>query len=55
MLFALTAVLFVIDLVVPDAVPFVDETLLGLLALLLASWKKRRAEVRESVSSESAG
>lgn len=40
-LFALTAGLFLLDLVVPDAIPFVDELLLGLGALLLGSWKKR--------------
>jgi hypothetical protein len=39
-LFAVTAVLFVLDLLVPDFVPFVDEILLGLLTLLLARRKK---------------
>ncbi len=41
-LFALTAGLFLLDLVVPDAIPFVDELLLGLGALLLGSWRKRQ-------------
>lgn len=41
-LFALTAVLFLADLVVPDVIPFVDELLLGLGTLLLANWKDRR-------------
>jgi len=41
-LFALTAGLFLLDLVVPDAIPFVDELLLGLGTLLLGSWRKRR-------------
>lgn len=41
-LFALTAGLFLLDLVVPDAIPLVDELLLGLGALLLGSWRKRR-------------
>ncbi len=36
-LFMLTAILFVVDLIVPDIIPFVDEILLGLGALLLAS------------------
>jgi hypothetical protein len=40
-LLALTAVLFVVDLFVPDLIPFVDEILLGLLTLLLAALKKR--------------
>ena len=41
-LFALTAALFVIDLVVPDFVPLADELLLGLGTLLLANWKTRK-------------
>ena len=40
-LFTLTATLFVIDLVIPDLFPFVDEILLGLATLLLANWKKK--------------
>lgn len=45
-LFALTATLFVLDLIVPDAIPLVDELLLGLGTLLLGSWRKRRKEPR---------
>lgn len=41
-LFALTAALFAVDLVVPDFVPFADELLLGLGTLLFANWKKRK-------------
>jgi len=41
-LFALTAALFAVDVVVPDFVPFADELLLGLGTLLLANWKKRK-------------
>lgn len=40
-LFLVTAVLFVIDVIVPDFIPFADELLLGLGTLLLANWKKR--------------
>jgi hypothetical protein len=40
-LLAVTVALFVLDLIVPDMIPFVDEILLGLLSLLLASLKKR--------------
>jgi hypothetical protein len=36
--------LFGADLVVPDAIPFVDEILLGLGTVLLGSLRKRRAE-----------
>jgi hypothetical protein len=39
-LFALTATLFVLDLLIPDLIPFVDELLLGLATLLLANWKR---------------
>ena len=41
-LFWLTAVLFLVDVLVPDLIPFADEILLGLATLLLGSWKKRR-------------
>ena len=34
-LFLITAGLFIVDLFVPDTVPFVDEILLGLAALML--------------------
>ncbi|MBL8298984.1 MAG: hypothetical protein JNN30_11650 [Rhodanobacteraceae bacterium] len=40
-LLLLTAVLFLVDLIVPDLIPFVDEILLALLTLLLSRWKKR--------------
>lgn len=41
-LFVLVAALFLVDLAVPDVVPFADEILLGLGTLLLARWKQRR-------------
>lgn len=41
-LFAISAVLFLVTLVVPDPIPFADELLLGLATALLASWRKRR-------------
>lgn len=40
-LLALTLVLFVLDLAIPDMIPFADEILLGLLSLLLTTLKKR--------------
>jgi hypothetical protein len=43
-LLAVTAALFVLDLIIPDVVPFVDEILLGLISLLLASLKKRSSK-----------
>lgn len=39
-LFLLTGGLFVLDLLVPDVIPFVDELLLGLLTLMFAAWRK---------------
>jgi hypothetical protein len=47
-LFALTAIMFVVNLFVPDAVPFADEILMGLLTVLLASIRKRRDPADES-------
>jgi hypothetical protein len=41
-LFGITAVLFVLDFFIPDAIPFADETLLALGAALLGSWKKQK-------------
>ncbi|KAF0192683.1 MAG: putative transmembrane protein [Gammaproteobacteria bacterium] len=40
-LMALTSTLFVLDILVPDFVPFADEILLGLLTLLIGTRKKR--------------
>ena len=51
----LAAVLFVVDLVVPDVVPFADELLLGLGTLLLANWKRRKepsAEARPPIEGD---
>ena len=40
-LLLLVVLLFVVDLIVPDFVPFIDEAILGLLAIALANIKKR--------------
>ena len=42
-LLALTAGLFILDLFIPDLIPWADEILLGLVSLLLAGFKQRRA------------
>lgn len=34
--------ILVIDLLVPDVIPFFDEIILGLVAVFLANWKKDR-------------
>jgi hypothetical protein len=41
-LFLVTASLFLLDVVIPDLVPFVDEILLGLGTLVLAALRKPR-------------
>ncbi len=41
-LLAIVTSLFVLDLVVPDALPFVDEIVLGVLTVLIARWQSRR-------------
>lgn len=40
-LFKIVAALFLVDLVVPDVVPFYDEILLALATLLLGSFRQR--------------
>ena len=44
-LFLVIAGLFAFDLVIPDFIPFIDEILLGLGTVLLASWKNRKPPV----------
>ncbi|MGD9585030.1 MAG: DUF6116 family protein [Lysobacterales bacterium] len=39
-LFALMAGLFLLDLLIPDPLPFVDEILLAMATILLSRWKK---------------
>lgn len=41
-LFLVTAALFVLDTLIPDIIPFADEILLGLGALLLGNIRKRK-------------
>ena len=40
-LFIVTAGLFLLDLVIPDFIPFADELLLGLLTLLFANLRRK--------------
>lgn len=50
------AALFVMDMFIPDPIPFVDEILFGLGTLLLANWKKRKqpsASGKQPIESES--
>lgn len=41
-LLALAAVLLLVDLVVPDPIPFADELLLAVATALLAAWRRPR-------------
>ena len=47
-LFIIAALLFGINSLVPDPIPLVDEALLAVMALLLASMKKSRDEAASS-------
>ena len=47
-LFMLTLGLFVLDLLIPDVLPFADELLLGLATLLLGSWRREREAKRRA-------
>ncbi len=42
-LFLLTAGLFVANVFIPDVVPFADELIMGLVAMLLAGLKKKKS------------
>lgn len=41
-LLLVTAVLFLVNVFVPDAFPFVDEILLGLIAVVLGRLKRKK-------------
>lgn len=41
-LFVITLGLFIINVIVPDVIPFADEILLGLVALLLGNLRKKK-------------
>ena len=46
-LFFMVIGLFFVDLLIPDFIPFIDEIILGLLAIILANWKKERHQDNE--------
>lgn len=50
-LFLLTAALFLIDVFVPDMIPFIDEILLGLGVVLMGSLRKKVADKQATSSS----
>jgi hypothetical protein len=48
-LFTLLVLLFVVDLVIPDVIPLMDEILLALGTLLVGSLRKRRETIPDAV------
>ena len=44
-LFKITAALFLVDMLLIDPLPLMDELLLGMGTLLLANWKQRRLPI----------
>lgn len=52
-LFVFTAVLFVVDFLIPDLVPFMDEILLAAATLLLANLKNKSAGAEPQSDGES--
>ncbi len=48
-LFMLTAGLFVLNLLIPDVIPFLDEFVLGLATLLFGAWTTHKKEHSEEV------
>lgn len=51
-LFLVTAALFVIDMIVPDFIPFADEVLLALATLVLGTWQRNRTADKPLESTE---
>ena len=53
-LFAITLGLWALNMIIPDPLPLVDEIVMGLVTLMLATWKKPRdpaaAPAREGVT-----
>jgi len=45
-LFLLTLGILILDLFIPDMIPYVDELLLGLLTMLFGFWRKKRQAAR---------
>lgn len=54
-LFVITAILFAVNLAIPDAIPFIDEILLGLGSLLLGSLRKKEEDAGEIEGTDVAG
>ena len=48
-LFAFTGTLFLLDMLIPDLIPFIDEMMLGLLTIMLGMWRKESPKVEENL------
>jgi len=48
-LFIIIVVLFIIDLLIPDFITLIDETMLGLMVIILANWKKERGLEKKGI------
>ena len=48
-LFAFTGTLFLLDMLIPDLIPFMDEMMLGLLTLLLGMWRRETPPVEDQL------
>jgi cadmium resistance protein CadD (predicted permease) len=46
-LFLVVIGLFFFNLLIPDFIPLIDEIMLGLLAIVLGSWKSERKKQKE--------
>ncbi|MEM7247141.1 MAG: DUF6116 family protein [Acidobacteriota bacterium] len=51
-LLVISAVLFGLDFVIPDVVPFIDEIFLGVSTVILATWRKKKEDRKTIVDSE---
>ena len=51
-LFLIVGGLFLVDLVVPDLIPFYDEILLAMLTVLIGSVRRRRQTIDAAAQSE---
>lgn len=54
-LFVLAAALWALDVAIPDFIPFIDELLLGIATLLLASFRKDKGPGKDSLKHSETG
>ena len=52
-LLALVVLLFLVDLVIPDFIPFIDEIILGLMAAILACLREKTKGEPEALDPDS--